>query len=139
MIFLRALAGKPPSVIVLEKIKEICNKILISSPIAKELRSKAYVEGMSSLIILRKLKEFRQIKKLKKCKKTSIDKARKLIDSENCKKPTDRSDLKFIEAALAEKAILITKDHVLLNLNPYNCGKISLRIISPEEYLSRNS
>lgn len=129
------VANKSPYVNVLEKIKEICNKILISTSITKEWRSKAYTQGMSSLIILRNLHELDQIEKLKKCSKTSIVKAARLMDSEKCKRPTDQDNLKFLEVALAGKAILITDDRVLLNLNPYNCGKTKLRILPPEEFL----
>ena len=112
---------------------------MISTPIVKEWISKANAEGMSSFIILRKLKEIGQNKKLKKCNETSIEKARKLIVSKKCKKPTDRDDLKFIEVALAAKAILVTKDRAVLNLDPYICGRIRLTIISPEDYLLESS
>lgn len=141
MVLLRMFSGKPPYIDVLEKIKEKCNRIVFSTSINKEWRSKAHAEGMSALIILRKLEELEQIKKLKKCKQTLIGKAQKLIQTKKCRKPTDHDDLKFVEVALAEKAILITKDRVLLSLNPYNCGKITLKIVSPEDYLknSRNS
>lgn len=138
MVLLRMFTDKSPYVDVLERIKEKCNKIVFSTPIHKEWRSKAYAEGMSALLVIRKLEELRQINKLKKCKKTLIDEARKLIESKKCRKPTDHDDLKFVEVALAEKAILISKDSHLLNLNPYNCGEIDLKIISPEDYLENS-
>jgi len=138
MVLLRMLADKSPYVNVLEKIKEKCNKIVFSTPILKECMGKAYKEGMSTSIMIRKLEELNQIKKLKKCNKTSIDKARKLINSKNYKKPADDYDLKFIEAALADKASIITKDQGLLNMNPYNCGKTNLEIITPEDYLENS-
>jgi len=138
MVLLRMFTDKSPYVDVLKRIKEECNKIIFSTHIVREWRTKAYVAGMSSLIVLRKLEELRQIKKLKRCNKAPIDRARKLIANKKCKKPIDLDDLKFVEVALARKADLITRDPILLNLNPYNCGKFRLKIMSPEDYL-RNS
>lgn len=137
MVLLRMLADQSPYTNVLEKIKEKCNKIMFSTSIDKEWRTKAYIEGMSVLTLIRKLEELKQIEKLKKCKKISLDKARKLVRSKKCRKPDDRYDLKFVEAAMAEKAILITRDFTLLDLNPYKCGKVYLKIMSPEDYLAR--
>jgi len=135
MVLLRILSNKSPYVDILERIIEDCNKIMFSTPILREWITKSFKEGMSSSVILRKLEELRQIKKLKRCNKTSIDKARKLITARKCKKPTDSDDLKFVEVALSSKAILITKDRGLLDLNPYKCGKKHVVIIRPQKYL----
>ena len=135
MVLLRALAGKSPHVDVLERIKEICNKVLFSTPILREWICKAFAEGMTSVILLRKLEEIRKDNKMKKCGGTSIDKARKMINRQRCMKPTDRDDLKFVEVALATGAVLVTCDPHLLVLNPYVCGRRRLKIMTPEDYL----
>ena len=135
MVLLRGLASKSPYVDVLERIKEQCNRICVTTSIAKEWTSKASVTGMSSYILTRKLNDLRQNKKLKKCNKTSIEKINKLMNKKRCRKTKDKRDQKFLEAALATKAILITEDRGLLILNPYTCAKISLDIMRTEEYL----
>lgn len=135
MVLLRGLASKSPYTEVLEKIKEKCNRICVTTSIVKEWKSKASVTGMSSYILLRKLIDLRQHKKLRKCNKTSIEKINKLMNKKRCIKPKDKYDQKFLEAALATKAILITEDSGLLTLNPYTCDKISLDIMRTEEYL----
>jgi predicted nucleic acid-binding protein len=136
MVLLRMLADKSPYAEVLNVIREKCNKIVFSTSIRREWATKAYAEGMSAAIVIRKLEELNQINKLKKSNKTSIDKARRLISTKKCGKPSDTDDLKYIEVALAEKAIIITRDHVLLDLNPYRCGQVNLEIRTPENYLS---
>ena len=56
-------------------------------------------------------------KKLKKRNKTSIEKIYKLMSEKRCRKPKYKKDLKFLEAALAAKATLITEDNGILILN----------------------
>lgn len=90
---------------------------------------------MSVSIVVRKLEELEQINKLKKCSQTSINKAQKLLKTKKCRKPTDDEDMKFVEAALSEKAVIITKDKAILDLIPYRCGNVTVEIIAPEDYL----
>jgi predicted nucleic acid-binding protein len=67
---------------------------------------------------------------------TEIEISRRLISRENCRKPNDRYDMKFLEVALATEATLITQDSGLLNLSPYKCGRKNVRIVTPADYLN---
>lgn len=135
MIFLRMFSEKSAYSDILRKIMKNCNKIIVSTKIVKEWRSKSNTMGMSSVIILRKLKELSEVHKIKKCTEASIDKVRRLINEKRCKRPNDKYDMKFIEVAIASRAFLLTEDHHLLDLEPYNCGKKNLRIMSSSDYL----
>ncbi len=139
MIALRMLSDRAPYRDLLQKINEKPDKIMYSAPVIKEWRTKAYAEGMTSFIILRKLEELRQNEKLKKCSQTLLINAQELIEKKKCKKPSDNFDLKYIELALAVEALLITEDHALLTLDPYGCGGKNFRIIKPEDYMQNLS
>lgn len=135
MVFLRMLSNRPSYVDLLQKIKQTCNRIVISTPIAKEWMSKAHVEGMTPIILLTRIGQLKRIDKLRKCGKSMLDKAKKLIEKKKCRKPKDRYDMKFLEAALAEDCTLITEDQALLALNPYRCGQKNFVIVTPEDYM----
>jgi predicted nucleic acid-binding protein len=74
--------------------------------------------------------------KLRKCTKTRLEKARKLVDQQKCKKPNDKDDVKFLIVALAEEAIIPTEDHALLSFDPYECADIALEIITPSDFVN---
>jgi len=135
MVLLRMLSGKSPYVDVLERIKVEYYQIAFSTSMRREWMTKAYEEGMSTSIVVRKLEELNQLRKLRKCNKTRVDKARKLVDREKCKKPNDKDDVKFVIVALAEEATILTEDRGLLNLDPYRCANTALEIRTPSDFL----
>ena len=135
MIALRMLSDKSPYKDLLQRIKEKQYRIAYSTPVFREWITKARAEGMPSFIILRKFEELKEIDKVKKCNFTLLSNAQMLIKKKRCRKPNDDFDLKYIELSLAVEATLITEDRTLLDLDPYNCGNKSFRIIKLEDYL----
>ena len=135
MVLLRMLSSRSPYVEALERIRKECYHIAFSTSMRREWMTKSYDEGMPASIVVRKLEELNQLKKLRKCNKTRVDKARKLVEREKCKKPNDKDDVKFVIVALAEEAIILTEDWVLLNLDPYKCANTTLEIKTPSDFL----
>jgi predicted nucleic acid-binding protein len=139
MVFLKALGGISPSSEALDCIKKICNRIALSTEIRREYKCKATAEGMTSLILMRKIKELERVDKTKNIHQAELNNARTLIDSENLPLPTDTYDHKFFEVAIACRArYIITTDFGSLVLNPYDHNPVNIRIVEPTQYMNEN-
>jgi predicted nucleic acid-binding protein len=139
MVFLKALGGVSPYSEALDCLKEICNRIASTTEILREYKCKVTAEGMTSVILMRKMKELERIGKTKDVYQTQLNHARTLIQRANLPLPTDSFDHKFFVAAIACKArYIITTDPGSLALSPYNHPPINMKIVKPTEYVTEN-
>lgn len=133
---IRAVAGKSPYSEALERLKNKCHMIAYSKKIMKEYIAKLRVVGMSAYIFLRKLEGIKEMNKLKRVNNTILQRARRKIRQESLPLPSDRTDIKFLVAALAKSAkYIISTDRHLLALNPYRHNNSQIKIMPPENYL----
>ena len=117
------------------KIIEICDKIVITTEILKEYKSKCYVKGFTTTILLRKLRDLESLGKIKKVEKSVLEQ----YDTKPVKpikhsitRNRDLQDDKFLLAARAACVLcLITSDHYLLSLD----NNYDFRIIEPDNYI----
>lgn len=134
---IRALAELEPYSRALGHLTQKCDTIVFSTQIMKEYSGRFHKAGMTKLIFQRKLEEIRQRGKLKRCNETPLRNARRRIRDERLPLPNDRTDIKFVEAALASNAgYIITTDRGLLELDPYRYQGSRIGIIDPAEYAS---
>lgn len=139
MVFLKALGGIDPYSEALDCIKKICNRIALSTEIHREYKCKVTSEGMTFLILERKIKELERVGKTKDVHRTNLDNAKARITNEHLPLPTDTFDNKFVEAAVACGArYIITTDPSLLTLDPYDDNTLHMRIVEPSRYTSEN-
>ena len=139
MVFLKALGGISPHSEALDCLKRICNRIVSTTGVLREYKCKVTAEGMTTIILFRKIKELERIGKIKDVHRTQLDQAKTLIRTEELPLPTDSFDHKFFEAAIACKArYIITTDPSSLDLNPYCHSSIDMKIVTPEAYVSEN-
>jgi len=139
MVFLKALGDVNPYSDALNCIKRICNRIALSTEIHREYKCKVTSEGMTFLILERKIKELERLGKTKDVRRTDLDNARARILCEHLPLPTDAFDNKFIEAAVACGArYVITTDPSLLTLDPYEHDAVNIRIVEPHTYTLEN-
>jgi putative PIN family toxin of toxin-antitoxin system len=133
---IRAVAGKSPYSEALERLKNKCHMIAYSKKIMKEYIAKLRVVGMSAYIFQRKLEDIKEMNKLKRATNTILLRARRKIRQRHLPLPSDRTDIKFLVAALAKSAkYIITTDRHLLVLNPYGHGNSQIKIVCPQNYL----
>jgi predicted nucleic acid-binding protein len=139
MVFLKALGDVNPYSDALDCIKRICNRIALSTEIHREYKCKVTSEGMTFLILERKIKELERLGKTKDVRRTDLDNAKASILRKHLPLPTDAFDNKFIEAAVACGArYVITTDPSLLSLDPYEHDGLNLRIVEPHTYTLEN-
>lgn len=139
MVFLKALGEISPYSEALNCLKKICNRIAITTEILREYKCKVTAEGMTSVILMRKIRELERIGKIKDVYRTQLNHAKTLIQTTNLPLPTDSFDHKFFEAAIACKArYIVTTDPGSLNLNPYNHPPADMKIVTPTEYTIEN-
>src|SRR5574341_1180131 len=135
-VFIRALGRVGDFENFLQAIlKKSDDKIVFTTEIMKEYRYKVGLGGFTFPIFERKEK-FITKNKIKYIEQSKLDR----IDISSCKKPDDKSDIKFIRAALASNAaciITIDRGH-LLTLDPYECNEHLIRICKPEKYVSEH-
>jgi len=134
---IRALANFEPYSKALEHLIEKCDTIVFSTQIMKEYFGKFHKAGMTKTFFQRKLEDIRQLGKLRRCYETPLRKARKQIKTKHLPLPNDRTDIKFIETAIASNArYIVTNDGELLRMNPYRYQNSHISIIDPVEYRS---
>ena len=136
-VFIRALGRVDGFEDFLEAIFKCDDKIVFTTEIVKEYRYHVGIGGFTFRIFQRKIEdEFRRKNKIKGIEKSKLDR----IDLSSCKKTDDKSDIKFIKAALASNAaciITLDRGH-LLALDPYECNDHLIRICRPEKYVNKN-
>jgi len=139
MAFLKALGDISPFSDALNCLVKICNKIAITTEVLREYKCKVTAEGMTNVILMRKIKDLERIGKTKEVHRTQLNHAKTLIQTANLPLPTDSFDHKFFEAAIACKArYIVTTDPGSLNLNPYNHPPVDMKIVTPTEYIIEN-
>jgi len=139
MAFLKALGDISPFSDALNCLMKICNRIAITREVLREYKCKVTAEGMTNIILMRKIKELERIGKTKEVYRTQLNQARTLIQTANLPLPTDSFDHKFFEAGIACNArYIITSDRGSLDLNPYDHPPINMKIVTPTEYVSEN-
>jgi len=135
---LRAFIKKRPFCDALEKLQEVCDKVVISRPIQKEFISKLHSAGLTSVVFNQKMSELSRMGKIKRLNKTHLLKAKREIKKQKLRLPNDKEDHKFIEAAVASSAgFLVTTDKGILILDPYRYNRTNsiIRILLPESYV----
>ena len=131
-VLLRALGDVVPYTEVRERMASKGDIVAVSKDILKEYRGKAKKEGMTPLILQRKLQELENAGKLRNIPRSKVE----LVRIE--RKPNDPKDEKFLAVAAAIRArCIISIDPHLLDLDPYECDRMQIRILRPEDYDSR--
>lgn len=139
MVFLKGIAGISPCSEALSCLKKICNRIALTSEIRREYKCKVTAEGMTSLILMRKMRELERLSKTKDIHQTQLNQAKTTIEKEHLPLPADTHDHKFFEAAIACSArYIITSDHSSLALDPYARSPADIRIVKPTTYTHEN-
>jgi putative PIN family toxin of toxin-antitoxin system len=139
-VLLSAFKKVDPYVKALGTLDARCDKIAISKPIRKEFSNKLHSTGLTSVLFQKKLSEIARKGKIVKVKKTKLTEAKQKIQNNRLPLPNDKDDHKFIEVAIAAHArYIVTTDHSLLSLNPYRYNNSLIEIITPDDYVQRNS
>lgn len=119
-----------------DKIIEVCDKIIVTTEILREYKTKCFEMGLPVTFVLRKLEELKKLGTLIKVGKSIITKVNVVPNKPISNKIThqrDPQDDKFILAARASRALcIITFDHYLLSLDNH----YEFRIVEPDNYLS---